>query len=149
MTNLSFKNLYFQYLQLKPIITTLEVKQNQLLEDEKCLKQQLTDADQHFLMLINNPLQAPHPSTPQILKDIPQLSPKCTKSIHHALFILNKQQQQLNREVIKLQKYQEKTKRLLILFKKAISSDVYLDMEHRLQIEQLSLKLELIFTSYL
>ncbi|PSV50692.1 hypothetical protein [Photobacterium sp. GB-1] len=149
MTNISFKYLYFQYSQLKQAITTLEVKKSQLLEDEKCLKQQLTDADQHFLMLINNPLPEPHPSRPRILKDNPQLKPKCTKPIHHALFALSKQQQQLNKDLIKRQKYKEKTKRLLILFKKAISNEAYLDMEHRMQIEQLSLQLELLLASHL
>ncbi|KJG03341.1 hypothetical protein [Photobacterium angustum] len=121
MTNISFKYLYFQYSQLKQVIITLEVKQSQLLEDEKFLKQQLTDADQHFLMLINNPLPEPHPSKPRIL----------------------------SKDLIKRQKYKEKTKRLLILFKKAISNKAYLDMEHRLQIEQLSLQLELLLASHL
>ncbi|PQJ67112.1 hypothetical protein [Photobacterium angustum] len=149
MTNLSFKYLYFQYLKMKKIITTLEVKQGQLLEDEKCLKQQLLDADQHFLMLIDNSLPDPHPSQPRRLKDKPQLTPKCTKSIHRTLFTLNKQQQQLNKDLIKLQKYQDKTKHLLILFKKAICNEAYLDVEYRLQIEQLSLQLELVLASYL
>ncbi|MGF1830507.1 hypothetical protein L4D04_15215 [Photobacterium angustum] len=127
----------------------MEVKQGQLLEDEKCLKQQLLDADQHFLMLIHNSLPDPRPSQPRRLKDKPQLIPKCTKSIHRALFTLNKQQQQLNKDLIKLQKYQDKTKHLLILFKKAICNEAYLDVEYKLQIEQLSLQLELVLASYL
>ena len=83
------------------------------------------------------------------LKDDPQLKPKSTKPIHHALFALNKQQQQLSKDLIKRQKYKEKTKRLLILFKKAISNEAHLDMEHRLQIEHLSLQLELLLASHL
>lgn len=148
MTNISFKDLYFQYLKMKQIITTLEIKQGQLLEDEKYLKQQLIDAEQHFLMLTDSPLPAPLPSQPQILNDKPQLNLKCIKSIHQALFTLNKQQQQLNKDLTKLQKYEEKTKRLLILFKKAISNKAYLDMEYRLQIDQLSLQLELVLAGY-